>query len=110
MNKILSLFIVTFLVGVELLSQNTLSGNFSALGNQSIRLVGFDGFEIYTIDSVRASANGAFSLSYSEKDYGMGYLATNDNKSFILVLGNETMHLTRENFGAPESIRVKGSN
>jgi peroxiredoxin len=97
------------LSGTGLSAQNSLTGTLTALGNESVRLVGFDGFEIYTIDSVKASANGAFSLSYQEKDYGMAYLATNDNKSFIVVLGNEAMRISGESFATPESIRITGS-
>ncbi len=109
MRKILATLICTYLVSFVIFAQNSLTGSFSALGNQPIRLVGFDGFEIYTIDSVKASANGAFSLSYQEKDYGMAYLATNDNKSFIVVLGNETMRISGESFANPGSIRITGS-
>lgn len=98
-----------FFLSTSLAAQNSLTGVFSALGNQTVRLVGFDGFGIYTIDSIKSSANGAFSLSYSEKDYGMAYLATNDNKSFIVVLGDEKMHVSGETFAMPETIRVKNS-
>lgn len=90
--------------------QNSLTGSFTALSYQPVRLVGFDGFEIYTIDTVKASANGIFSLSYSEKDYGMAYLASNDNKSFIIVLSDETMCVSGESIAIPESIRITGSS
>lgn len=92
-----------------LFGQYTVTGSVSGLGNQTIRLVGFNGFGIYTIDSIRASSNGAFSLSYDEKDFGMAYLAGPDNKSFIVVLGNEKMQVSGESFALPASIRVEGS-
>lgn len=109
MNKILLTTFIILFSGIKLHSQNTLSGSFSALGNQPVRLVGFDGFEIYTIDSVKASTNGAFTMSFFEKDYGMAYLATDDNKSFIIVLANEKMHITGESFANPETILISGS-
>lgn len=90
-------------------SQNKLTGSFSALANQTIRLVGFNGFDIYPIDSVKASAEGAFSLNYAPQDYGMAYLASTDNKSFIVVLANEIMQISGESFAAPETIRIRGS-
>ncbi len=90
-------------------SQNKLTGSFSALANQTIRLVGFNGFDIYPIDSVKASAEGAFSLNYAQQDYGMAYLASTDNKSFIVVLVNEAMQISGESFAAPETIRIRGS-
>ena len=105
--KNILLFLLFF--STSLTAQNSLTGAFSALGNQTVRLVGFDGFGIYTIDSIKSSANGAFSLSYSDKDYGMAYLATNDNKSFIVVLGNENMQLSGETFAIPETIRINKS-
>ncbi len=109
MNKILLTTFIILFSGIKLHSQNTLSGSFSALGNQPVRLVGFDGFEIYTIDSVKASTNGAFTMSFFEKDYGMAYLATDDNKSFIIVLANEKMHITGESLANPETILISGS-
>ena len=39
----------------------------------------------------------------------MAYLATDDNKSFIIVLADEKMHITGESFANPESIRISGS-
>lgn len=90
-------------------SQNKLTGSFSTLANQTIRLVGFNGFDIYPIDSVKASAEGAFILNYTLQDYGMAYLASTDNKSFIVVLANEIMQISGESFAAPETIRIRGS-
>lgn len=109
MNKTQLITLIILFSGIELLSQNTLTGSFSALGNQPVRLVGFDGFGTYTTDSVKALANGAFTMRFSEKDYGMAYLATDDNKSFIIVLADETMHISGESFANPETIRISGS-
>jgi hypothetical protein len=47
---------------------------------------GFEGFDTYTIDSVRTDDQGRFELSFSEKDYGMGYLAAEDDRPFIVIL------------------------
>lgn len=102
-------FLYIAFAGFNLYGQHTVSGSFSGLGGQTIRLVGFNGFGIYTIDSIKASANGAFSLSYGEADFGMAYLAGPDNKSFILVLGNEKMQVSGESFAIPTSVRVEGS-
>ena len=107
MKKLFFSFLIFCSVG--LFGQHTVSGSFSGLGNQTIRLVGFNGFGIYTIDSIKASANGAFSMSYGEKDFGMAYLAGPDNKSFIVVLGNEKMQVSGESFAMPASVRVEGS-
>lgn len=102
-------FLYIAFAGFNLFGQHTVSGSFSGLGGQTIRLVGFNGFGIYTIDSIKASANGAFSLSYGEADFGMAYLASPDNKSFVLVLGNEKMQVSGESFAIPTSVRVESS-
>lgn len=105
-NVFLFLFV---LFSSALSGQHTVTGSFSALGDQTIRLVGFSGFEIYTIDSVKASAKGAFSLTYTPEDYGMAYLAGPDNKSFIVVLGNEKWQVSGESLASPESVSIGGS-
>ena len=102
-------FLYIAFAGFNLYGQHTVSGSFSGLGGQTIRLVGFNGFGIYTIDSIKASVNGAFSMSYGEADFGMAYLAGPDNKSFILVLGNEKMQVSGESFAIPASVRVESS-
>jgi len=104
-----TLLFLLFSSSIFVFSKNSLTGSFSALANQTIRLVGFNGFDIYPIDSVKASAEGAFSLNYAPQDYGMAYLASADNKSFIVVLANESMQLSGESFAVPETIRTSGS-
>jgi hypothetical protein len=54
--------------------QPTLTGAFPALAQQPVHLVGFAGFKTYPIASATVSADGHFALSYSENDFGMGYL------------------------------------
>jgi len=107
MKKSLLFLLLSF--SIFTFSQNKLTGSFPALANQTIRLVGFNGFDIYPVDSVKASAEGAFSLHYAPQDYGMAYLASPDNKSFIVVLANESMQFSGESFAAPETIRIRGS-
>jgi len=54
MRKLYSFFL--FLLIVEFAhSQNTVTGSFPGLANQHIKLVGFEGFTNYVIDSVMAS-------------------------------------------------------
>ncbi len=87
-------------------TQHNITGTFPTLANQPIKLVGFKGFDTYTIDSVKANTAGVFKLSYLKKDYGMGYLATTDNKPFFLVLGGENVKLKGESLANAESIKV----
>jgi hypothetical protein len=87
--------------------QNTITGVFPALNNQYIKLVGFEGFNTYTIDSVKANDKGYFELSFDKKDYGMGYLAAEDNKAFIVILApNENLRLQGEALAFPQTIKI----
>ncbi|MDZ7740079.1 MAG: thioredoxin-like domain-containing protein [Bacteroidales bacterium] len=88
-------------------SQNTINGVFPGHANQQISLVGFNGFDTYTIDSVQANEEGAFVLSYNEQDYGMGYLMAEDGKTFIVILAdNENLQLEGESLAFPETIAI----
>jgi thiol-disulfide isomerase/thioredoxin len=95
------------LVCVATYSQNNVSGTFPSLSNQYVRLVGFDGFTTYTIDSVMVDEKGSFSLSFGKNNYGMGYLATKDNKAFIVILApNEDLWLEGEALEFPQTIKI----
>jgi thiol-disulfide isomerase/thioredoxin len=87
-------------------SQHTLTGTFSALSGQQIKLVGFSGFDTYPIDSVKVNGNGIFNLSYNEKDIGMGFLSAQDNKPFFVVLEGKNIKLKGESFAIAESIEI----
>ena len=52
--------IAAFLLSTAGYSQSTITGTFPALSNQQVKLVGFEGFNTYTIDSVSVSEKGAF--------------------------------------------------
>lgn len=46
-------------------AQYSIFGEFTYLAGQKVRLIGFEGFDIYTIDSTKVSADGGFKLSSS---------------------------------------------
>lgn len=87
-------------------AQYTVSGTFAHIANQQVKLTGFSGFHTRTIDSAIADARGAFSLSYSEGDCGMGVLVNKDNHSFAVILSGENVQLKGESLTLPESIQV----
>lgn len=105
MKKIITITIL-LLISVFVYSQRTITGTFPNLANQQIKLVGFKGFQAYAIDSVKANEKGEFTLSYSEKDYGMGYLSAHDNKPVFIVLSGEAIKLKGETFAIAESIEI----
>jgi thiol-disulfide isomerase/thioredoxin len=106
MKKIVNILIL-LLIGVGAYSQSTVTGTFSAISNQMIKLVGFEGFNTYTIDSVMASDEGVYNLSFTKKDYGMGYLVAADNKPFNVILSSENIKLKGEAFALTETIEIK---
>ena len=85
-------------------AQHIITGNFTPLAGQQVRLVGFEGFGIYTIDSTKVSEQGVFTLKYADKNLGMGYLAAEDNKAYFVVLAQEDIQLKGAVFSVPESI------
>jgi len=107
MKKIIIINIL-LLVSVFVYSQNTTSGKFLGIANQQIKLFGFNGFNTYVIDSIRANEKGEFKLAYSETDYGMGYLSAQDNKPFFIVLSIEDIKLIGETFILPNAIKILG--
>ncbi len=86
------------------------TGIFPALAHKQIKLLGYNGFNTYAIDSIQANNKGEFRLNYNKKDIGMGYLLSENGKSFLIILGkNENLKLTGINFEKPESIKfLKG--
>lgn len=91
-------------LSVNVSAQHTITGNFPPLAGQQVRMVGFEGFGIYTIDSTRVSEKGVFKLTYTDKDRGMGYLTAEDNKAYFVVLANEDIQLKGEVLSMPESV------
>lgn len=85
-------------------AQYTITGNFLPLAGQQVRLVGFDGSGIHTIDSTLVSEQGVFKLNYTDKDQGMGYLSAADNKAYFVVLDNENIQLKGDVLSMPERI------
>jgi peroxiredoxin len=91
-------------------AQNSITGTFTGLANQHIKLVGFSGFDTYAIDSMQANEKGRFQLSYGTEDFGMAYLLSEDNKSFVVILAGESLTLKGESLAMAESIEIVEGN
>ncbi|MDD3132110.1 MAG: hypothetical protein PHN94_09825, partial [Bacteroidales bacterium] len=89
-KKFLTLLIIS-LLSFHVFAQHNIKGSFPPLVGQQVKLVGFQDLGIYTIDSAMVSEQGEFTLSYADKDRGMGYLAGEDNKAYFVVLANENI-------------------
>ena len=105
--KSIIITLANLLIITSIWSQNTVTGRFTDLANQQIKLVDYSGFNTYAIDSTQANEKGEFRLSFDKKDKGMAYLLSKDKKSFVIILAeNENLHLTGINFELPESIKI----
>lgn len=101
-------FLTSFLVIFYLCgnAQNKIIGNFPLMAGSKLSLIGFENMGIYTIDSTEVNAQGEFTLNYRSKDYGMGYIMSEDKKIYFLVLANDQIKLMGELISIPESIQI----
>ncbi|MBC7507397.1 MAG: AhpC/TSA family protein [Ferruginibacter sp.] len=104
--RLLNLFLLLSIFSIRGYAQNTITGNLSQLKNQTIRLVGFNGLGIYTIDSTLVNEQGTFALKYGDKDAGMGYITAADNKPYFVVLAKEHIQLKGEVLSVAEGIVI----
>lgn len=100
-------FILMILCQTLYLSGHTISGNLSSLSNQVIYLKGFNGFNSYPISNASISENGDFSLTYSKINYGVGYLVSEDEQPFLVILNGEDIEISGESLTLSETVRIK---
>ncbi len=103
-SKILACFFA--ISSLQAQAQYTIQGKFLPLAQRQVKLVGFEGFDIYTIDAVKVQEDGLFTLNYKDKDLGMGYLAAEDNKAFFVILDKEGLQLEGEALSFPETVTI----
>jgi thiol-disulfide isomerase/thioredoxin len=105
-KRIIILFLLLIVLSVW--SQDTVKGTFAGLANQQIKLLAYNGFETYVIDSIQANEKGQFELSYGTEDFGMAYLLSEAHKSVVVLLAdNENLELSGNNLTLAESIAIK---
>ena len=84
----------------------TITGTFSKLPNQEIKLEGFTGLKTNVISATTTDEKGNFSLKYSKPDYGVGYLMASDNKPFFVILSGENIEIIGEAISSTETISI----
>ena len=84
----------------------TITGTFSKLPNQEIKLEGFTGLKTNAISATTTDEKGNFSLKYSKTDYGVGYLMASDNKPFFVILSGENIEIIGEALSSTETISI----
>ena len=92
-NHLIILILFLFVV-FHTTAQNSIAGNFSSIKGQTIRLMGYRGVDVITIDTAVVNTLGNFELNYSDANLGMGYLLTSENKPHMIVLEKGNVQLT----------------
>ncbi len=105
MNFKNSIFIFFLLIAFQAGAQS-IKGTFPDLAKKQVKLIGYNGFQTYGIDSTQINENGKFILEYSPGDYGMGHLGLKDKKPFIVVLSGKAIELKGEAFSSPETVEI----
>jgi len=105
MKTIFTIFIFCF-VFCFFLDAQTISGNFSQLPNQEIRLEGFNGLNTYPISKTVIDENGVFELSYSLNNNGVGYLISTSEKPLFVILSGEEIEIVGEALNYTETIKI----
>jgi len=108
--KKLKAIIVLLFICISAYTQNSITATFAGLANHQIKLIGFNGFDTYPIDSIQANEKGEFELKFRKNDYGMGYLLLENEKSFVVILSGESLKLKGGSLAIPESIDIVDGN
>ena len=85
----------------------SITGSFSLLSNQQIKLEGFKGLKTYPISMATIDEKGNFKLSYSKEDIGVAYLISSDEKPLFVLLSGEEVEISGEALSAAETIQIK---
>lgn len=84
-----------------------ITGSLSNSSNKKIKLDCFEGLNTYLVSETSTDQNGNFKLTYSESDYGVGYLISEENKLFFVILSGENIEITGETLSRPETINIR---
>jgi thiol-disulfide isomerase/thioredoxin len=98
--------IIFVLFSYSFLTAQSISGKFSILPQENIKLEGFNGLKTYFISSTKTDDKGNFKLSYSKSDYGIGYLITHGNQPLFVILSGEDIELNGQSLLYPETIKI----
>ena len=85
----------------------SITGRFTHLAKQEIKLEGFEGLKTYAISNATADEKGNFKLSYTKEDFGVAYLISSDKKPLLVVLSGEDIEITGDALSAAETIHIK---
>lgn len=99
-------YLLLFILASTTSNAQQITGQFSELINQRIKLVGYSDFASYVIDSTQTDGQGRFILHFSSRDKGIGLLEPENTKPFITLLADDTLELMGKSTMQPESIEI----
>ncbi len=85
----------------------SITGRFTQIAKQEIKLEGFTGLKTYAISNATADEKGNFKLSYTKEDFGVAYLISSEKKPLLVVLSGEDIEITGDALSAAETIHIK---
>lgn len=107
MHKFAVILIFCLWLPLLLPGQYSLQGHFPGLAGKVIKLEGYRGTDPYLISETKADAAGKFSLSWSEQQFGRGFLLSEDNKSYFVILCGEELVLEGSNFANATGVNIR---
>lgn len=105
--KFIILIILLSAIVFQINAQKIIAGNFSSIKGQTIRLMGYHGAEVYSVDSSQVDAQGNFELHYPDTSFGMGYLLTAEDNFYMVVLEKDKVYLTGQTLADATSIVIQ---
>ena len=107
-NKLFTLLVVLLIATYS--TAQVVTGTLTNLNNQQIQLLEFNGFNNQIIAATTTNENGDFKLSYTSKNFGVGYLMSVDKKPLILILNGEDIHLTGQMISSTQTLKITKGN
>lgn len=92
--------------GPEFTVDAVITGKLSLLASESIRLEGFNGLKTYPISNATIDEKGNFELTYSNADYGVGYLMSADENPLFVILSGEGIEIVGEALSQTETVKI----
>jgi thiol-disulfide isomerase/thioredoxin len=105
-NDAMRRIFVIFIIFTNTLFSQSIQGNLSLFAKQNIKLEGFNGLKTYPISTTTTDEKGNFKLSYSQSDYGVGYLISSDNKPLFVILSVEDIEISGEALSHIETLKT----
>jgi thiol-disulfide isomerase/thioredoxin len=112
MTRKVGFLIIWFLVVINcqvitLTNAQTIQSSFPSLAGTKVKFGTFEGLNSKTLDSANVDSKGNFSFSFPTDKPGIGYLLTEENKPYFLILDKgEQISLKGEYLSMPETVKV----